>query len=644
MHRMLRLDMTTRQITETPLPREELLLGGRALTSRVVFQEVPPTCHPLGPRNKLVFAAGPLAGTLVSSANRLSIGGKSPLTGGIKESNAGGMVAYKLARLGIRALVIEGKPPAPGPWQVLVLDAQGARLEQAPAGFAGAGVYRKAHILAARHGRHAALALVGPAAEQMLLAAGIACTDPEGNPARYSGRGGLGAVLASKGILGLIVDDSSVPREALADAPAFASGLKRIAALVNGTPQTAEVFRKYGTAAMMVTTNTLGALPTRNFSRGTFEGASAIDGNALYETIVARGGQGDPSHACMRGCLIRCSNVFADKDGKAVVSPMEYENLGMLGSNCGIGDLDDIARLNHACNDMGVDTIDTGAALAVAMEAGLAPFGDAAFAEKAITGIARGEVLSKLIGSGAEITGKVLGQYRVPTAKGQSLAAYDPRGIKGTGATYATSPMGADHTAGNTPRAQIRHNDKTGQVELSANAQAGAALYDALGLCVMLMGAIKDPALFMDLVNARFGTAFTLEEARLMAARTLEQERAFNRNAGLGESADRIAEFFYVEENPDSRSIFDLTHADLTPITRGSLIPVTVESRLVWRKEPPRQVLIPQGTLVRDFLAALGEPELRDHALVAMGTAVCAPDRTILPGDALILLSVVSGG
>ncbi len=563
MQRIIRLDMTTGKFTEQNVCRENLLLGGRALTSRIISQEVAPTCHPLGKHNKLIFASGPLAGTLISSANRLSVGGKSPLTGGIKESNAGGMVAYKFARLGIRAIIIEGKPTTLGEWNLLHIDAKGARLVPAPKEFVGKGVYEKASILEKIYGKKAALALVGPAAEQLLLTAGIACSDAGGTPSRYSGRGGLGTVLASKGLLGLIVDDTNIPKETFADAKAFTNGLKTIADLINNTPQTAEVFRKYGTAAMTATTNTLGALPTRNFSRGTFEQAADIDGNALYDTIVARGGEGNPSHSCMLGCLIRCSNVFADKNGKAVVSPLEYENIGMLGSNCGIGSLDAIAKLNYACNDMGVDTIDVGAAIGVAMEAGCAAFGDADFAEKAISGIARGEVLSKLIGSGAEVTGKVLGQYRVPTAKGQAMAAYDPRSIKGTGVTYATSPMGADHTAGNTPRAQVEQHKKQGQVILSKKAQAAASLFDALGLCIMLGGAVKDPAIYTNLINARFGTFFTLDEAKTIAGTTLEIERNFNIQAGLGAGSDRIAEFFYEQVNPDSNSVFDFTDSEL---------------------------------------------------------------------------------
>ncbi len=564
MQKILRLSMRTQSFSETLLAPEDITLGGRALTSRIVHKEVPPTSHPFGRHNKLIFAGGALAGTLVSSSNRLSIGAKSPLTGGIKESNAGGNLAYKMGRLGIRALVIEDI--SPHGWWMVYIDAAGAKVIPAPTEIVGVGLYARGKILRELFGKHAGLALIGPAGEQRLMAAGIAMTDPEGIPARFSGRGGLGAVMASKGLLAVIVDDSAAPKETMADSDTFRAALKEIGNLVITTPQTAEIFKKYGTNAMLTTTNTLGALPVRNFSRGTFEQAAKLDADALYATIISRGGEGTPSHACMRGCLIQCSNIFPDATGKAIVSPLEYENIGMLGPNCGIGDLDTIANLNYACNDMGVDTIDTGAALAVAMEAGVAAFGDGDFALRTIQGIQEGAFLSKIIGSGAETTGKVLGQYRVPTAKGQAMAAYDPRSIKGTGVTYATSPMGGDHTAGNTPRMQVKHHEKEGQVANSNAAQHAAIFFDSLGLCIMLGAAVKDASLITNLINARFGTHITLEATKAFASATLELERDFNRRAGLGAEADRVAEFFYEESNPDSGAIFDFTPEELTTV------------------------------------------------------------------------------
>ena len=565
MPNILRISLASKSSTLQALTGPDILLGGRALTARFLRDEVPATCNPLGRHNKLIFAGGALAGTLVSSVSRLSIGAKSPLTGGSKESNAGGVVAYKLGRMGIRAVIFEDRLPKEDGWIIVKIDTKGVSFEPA-ADMMGMGVYEKARLLAKRYGNNVGLALIGPAGEQCLVCAGIACTDPEGAPTRYSGRGGLGAVLASKGILGVVIDDSQAPREDLADSAAFMEHLKRVADLVNTTPLTCDVFRKYGTAAMMDITNNIGALPVRNFSRGSFELVHNIDGTALHAAIAARGGEGNVSHACMRGCLIQCSNIYPDAHGRALVTPLEYETLGMLGANCGIGDLDAIARLNYQCNDMGVDTIDIGAAIAVAMEAGLAPFGDTEFAQKVITGIAEGAVLSRLIGSGAEITGKVLGVYRVPTVKGQALAAYDPRAIKGTGVTYVTSPQGADHTAGNTPRLQIKQHEKEGQVAHSRNAQQGVALLDALGICMMLGGAVKDMNLIISLINARFGTSFTLDEASMLALSTLAAEREFNVQAGITQAHNRAPEFFYEEMNPDSKSIFDFTEEELAAL------------------------------------------------------------------------------
>jgi len=560
--RILRISLASKTSVLHDLQGSNILLGGRALTARIVRDEVPGPCDPLGRHNKIIFSGGPLAGTLVSSASRLSIGAKSPLTGTSKESNAGGVVAYKLGRLGLRAVIFEDRLPDEDGWTIVKIDAKGVSFESG-ADLAGLGAYEKARRLSGRYGKEAGFALIGPAGEQRLVCAGVACTDMEGSPGRYSGRGGLGAVLASKGILAVVVDDGEAPKEEFADRAAFTGLQKQLAELINTNPGTCEVMRLYGTASMMDLTSSLGALPVRNFSRGVFESVDKINARTLHQTIEARGGEGRVSHACMRGCLVQCSNVYPDADGRTLVSPIEYENLALLGSNCGIGDLDAIARLNYLCNDMGVDTIDIGAAIAVAMEAGLAPFGDVKFAKDAIAGIAQGAVLSRLIGSGAAITGKVLGAHRVPVVKGQSMAAYDPRAIKGIGVTYATSPQGADHTAGNTARMPAKHHEKEGQADNSRAMQHFIALVDSLGICVMVSGAIKDMNMILSLINARFGTSFTLDEAKTLAAATLAAEREFNAKAGITAAHDRLPEFFYEEMNPDSRSVFDLTDEEL---------------------------------------------------------------------------------
>jgi len=560
---VIRVNMTTLEATEEKLPEEYQKLSGRALTSRMVYDLVPPGADPLGPRNKLVIACGLLAGTGLSCAHRTSVGAKSPLTGGIKESNSGGMAAFRMARLDIRAILVEGMA-GDGRRYALVVDKKGPRLEEAE-GLSMLGVYEKASRIYSRHGGRAGVVLIGPAGERRQVTAGIAVNDPEGSPGRYCGRGGLGAVMGSKGLLAVILDDGGAGPGKPARPGEFNRKAKEIAGWIRDNPLSAEVFPKYGTASMLNNTNALGALPTRNFSTGSFEGAEKINGYALYDTITGRGGEGAPTHACMPGCLIRCSNVYPGKDGRALVSPLEYETIAMVGANCGIDDLDAIARINHLCNDYGVDTIEVGCALGVAMEAGIIAFGDAGAAVEAVEEIGKGTHLGRILASGVVTAGRVFGVSRVPAVKGQGMPAYDPRSIKGLGVTYATSPMGADHTAGTTVRAKLRHTEKEGQARASRDAQLGVTMLDSLGLCMMLGMALKDRSVLAGLVSDRFGIETTLEELMGIAGETLSLEREFNRRAGITGVQDRLPEFFYHEVNPASGAVFDIYDEELYP-------------------------------------------------------------------------------
>jgi aldehyde:ferredoxin oxidoreductase len=151
----------------------------------------------------------------------------------------------------------------------------------------------------------------------------------------------------------------------------------------------------------------------------------------------------------LRGYVIACSNVFPDPSGKKTAASIQYENITLLGQNCGIGDLDDIAELNHLCNEVGVNAIETGAAIGVAMEAGMMPFGDAKGAKDLIRQIGQATYLGRVLGNGVVITGRVLDVRRIPVIKGQAIPGYDPHALKGNGVSYITSPMGADHTSGN---------------------------------------------------------------------------------------------------------------------------------------------------------------------------------------------------
>ena len=537
---IIRINLETGSVSRREQEKDDLLLGGRRLTGSIIAAEVPPECEPLSGRTKLVLACGPLAGTLVSSANRLSIGAKSPLTGGIKESNAGGMTGYLMGRLGIRAVVLEGRPGAPH-WTLIRISADGVELLPGDP-YLGLGLFEKA----------------GRAGERLQFSAGITNTDPDGEPSRYNGRGGLGAVMGSKGVQGIVYDASAAPKETFVDRAAFMEANREVARRINANPQTSQVYRQYGTAAMMDATSAMGALPTRNFSTGFFEGYEKINAEAMHRTILERGGEGATSHACMVGCLVKCSNIFPDRDGKKVCSPIEYENLGLLGSNLGIDDLDTIALLNRMCNDFGYDTIETGAAIGVAMNAGLAAFGDREAALRLMREVGEGTPLGRVLGSGAGITGKVFGCLRVPVAKNQAMPAYDPRAIKGVGVTYAVSPQGADHTSGNTVKSPVKQHLKDGQETVSRNAQVGFTVMDNLGLCILASGGIGDLGVVADLLKARWGVETTPERLRREAWETVLLERGFNRRAGLTPAHDRLPEFFEEEINPANGQVFDV--------------------------------------------------------------------------------------
>ncbi len=553
---IIRINLETGSVSRREQEKDDLLLGGRRLTGSIIAAEVPPECEPLSGRNKLVLACGPLAGTLVSSANRLSIGAKSPLTGGIKESNAGGMTGYLMGRLGIRAVVLEGRPGAPH-WTLIRISADGVELLPGDP-YVGLGLFEKARQLFERFGPKVGMTLIGRAGERLQFSAGITNTDPDGEPSRYNGRGGLGAVMGSKGVQGIVYDASAAPKETFVDRAAFMEANREVARRINANPQTSQVYRQYGTAAMMDATSAMGALPTRNFSTGFFEGYEKINAEAMHRTILERGGEGATSHACMVGCLVKCSNIFPDRDGKKVCSPIEYENLGLLGSNLGIDDLDTIALLNRMCNDFGYDTIETGAAIGVAMNAGLTAFGDREAALRLMREVGEGTPLGRVLGSGAGITGKVFGCLRVPVAKNQAMPAYDPRAIKGVGVTYAVSPQGADHTSGNTVKSPVKQHLKDGQETVSRNAQVGFTVMDNLGLCILASGGIGDLGVVADLLKARWGVETPPERLRRAAWGPVLLVRGVNRRAGLTPAHDRLPEFFEEEINPANGQVFDV--------------------------------------------------------------------------------------
>lgn len=539
-------------------------LGGRGLLARILVDEVPANCDPLGPKNKLVFAPGLLVGHMLSSCDRISIGAKSPLTGGCKEANAGGRTGLQLTHLGIKALVVEGVPAESG-WWLLHLSTAGVRFDRADE-LAGMGVFEVAPHLMERYGDKVAIALIGPGGEMRLNGAGIQNLDKDGVPSRIAARGGMGAVMATKGLKAIVIDASDGQRPPIADKEAFGEARKAYNKALMAHPQTA-TYRDYGTAAMAKMCHGFGALPTRNFSAGQFEGVETISGEYMRQQQLNRGGECEVSHACMAGCAIQSSNVYGGEDGKAIVSPLEYETIGLMGSNLGIDNLDTIAHMNHEVSDIGLDTIEIGASLGVAIEAGLMEFGDGDRAMELINEIRKGTPLGRILGNGPAVAGRVLGVTRVPVVKGQAMSAYDPRAIKGTGVTYATSPQGADHTCGLTIRAKVDHLDPKGQAKLSRNAQANVAGYDTLGACTFAsFGFGSAPSVIPALLNARYGWEVKRDILTVLGRQTIELEREFNRHAGFTKNDDRLPEWMVNEPLPPHDAVFDVPEEDLDTI------------------------------------------------------------------------------
>jgi len=540
------------------------------MTSAVVAKEVPPLCHPLGAENKLVIAPGLLSGSAAAMSGRISVGCKSPLTGGIKEANSGGQAAQVLGRLGYAAIVLEGKP-AEDKLYKLVVNKDGVEILPAD-DLKMLGNYDAVEKITAEYGDKICCLSIGQAGEMKLGAATVACTDMELRPSRHAGRGGVGAVMGSKGIKAIVLDDSGLSMRSPKDSDKFKEANKAFVAGLKQHPVTGQGLPAYGTNVLTNVVNEAGGYPTYNFKTGRFDKAAAISGETQAETETARGGKA--THGCHRGCVIRCSGTYMDKDGHYLTKQPEYETVWAHGGNCGIDDLDSIAMLDRLDDDFGLDTIEMGATIGVAMDAGLAEFGDAAKAIELVKEVGKGTPLGRILGSGAGVTGKVFGVERVPVVKNQSMPAYDPRAVQGMGVTYATSTMGADHTAGYAVTANIMGVGGSvdalkpeGQIELSRNLQIATAAIDSTGMCLFIAFAILDQEetfqALIDMINTFHGLNFTGDDFTEMGKKILKMERDFNERAGFGPKDDRLPAYFQQEQLAPHNITFQVNDADL---------------------------------------------------------------------------------
>jgi len=551
-----------RTIDRSDLHGEAIVKAGRYFIAKTLLELGAAEVDPLSPGNPLIFSAGPFAGTSFSNANRTSVGCKSPLTGGIKEANGGGSFSYGLGHQRIAGFTLHGASPD---WVVIHFKKDGAIEFDDASPYLGKGNFEAQDMLHKRYGKKVTIALCGPVGEYQGLIAGIAFSDKDGRPARLSARGGVGAVMGVKKVKAIVVDLDKIPP--FSEPKKVNAAIKDYSKMLLADSMVTSFYQKIGTMGMADLQNALGGLPVRNFSAGQMVDVSTGDkfkmgGEFISQLNVSRGGE--HTHACMPGCVIQCSNVYHDAAGKEVVSPVEYETLGLLGTNCGISDPDDLAQLNFIANDLGVDTIETGAMLAVLMEAGLGAFGDRQFMTDCLAEIRQGTERGRIWAQGTARVGEHYNVRRIPVIKKQAISAYDPRVVEATGITMMATAQGADHTAGNLPRLKTREMDAPAIVEQSVAHQARVAANDSLGLCIFGMSVTNPNTEFLTTaINAAHGTALTKDFFEALGRETLKLEHRFNRLAGFGEKDDELPEFFYAEALPPTNHVARFHAADV---------------------------------------------------------------------------------
>jgi len=444
--KVLRVDLSSGRIKTEEYPDHfyRQYFGGEGFIGYFLLKELKPGVEPLGPDNKLIFAAGPLTGAPAGGCGRHSVGGKSPLTGAFGEADSGGYWGAELKMAGFDAIIVEGKAEKP-----VYLSIQDSKVELKDARHLwGMKTLECQNAIRDELGDQLVKVLyIGPGGEKLVRYASV-MNDLDA----AAGRTGMGAVMGSKNLKAIAVRGRQ--RVSIADPAAF----KEIAGwIAENTPITNKGMHDFGTARMVSILDGVGGLPTRNFQQGTIEGANDISGQAMKDTILVR------RRACF-ACPVQCKReVKVDKP--YVVDPHyggpEYETIAALGSDCGITDLPAISKANELCNAYGLDTISCGATIAFAMECfenGLLSakdtggielrFGNTEAMLQMVEQIALrqgfGDTLAEGVARAAKKIGPAAEEYAMHI-KGQELPMHEPRLKQGMGVGYAISPTGADH-------------------------------------------------------------------------------------------------------------------------------------------------------------------------------------------------------
>jgi aldehyde:ferredoxin oxidoreductase len=562
--KVLRVDLTTQQISveEVDPHVAKDFIGGRGWAIKYLRDEVDPAVDPLSPENKLLFATGPLTDTPAPTGNRYMVVTKAPLTGAISVSNAGGMYPTEMKRTGFDMFIFEGRAEQP----VYLWINDGHVEIRSAEHLWGKSVPETEDALLEETDPKAKVACIGPAGERLVKIASIM-----NDKHRAAGRSGVGAVMGSKNLKGVVVRGTQ--RVTLAEPDEMKDLCRKVRQEVAADVKKGSSLREYGTAYVPIVTNEIGILPTRNFQTGVFEDVEGITGVVLTEKYLIR------PKACY-GCPIACGRKTKvevpgyEGEGEGP----EYETIASLGSACGLGDMAAVTKANYLCNELGLDTISTGVTIACAMELyekGILPqkdvgmplhFGDADAVIDLVEKTAYREGFGDALAEGSYRLAEKYGHPELSiTAKKQEFPGYDPRGSKGMGLLYATSNVGASHMAGDIAYMEVFGVPK--KIDpLSIERKPWYikhfedlfAIIDAAGLCVFLSirylcDATDDvmPTRLAALLSLATGADYTVESLLEAGDRVYTLERLFLTEAGFSRADDTLPRRMLEEPMPD---------------------------------------------------------------------------------------------
>ena len=561
--KIIRVNLTLRTIKVEDIPNGQLrkYIGGAGLAARMLYNELPAGVDPLSPQNKVIFLTGPLAGTIIPCGSRIGVYSKSPLTGGFFHSSAGGHFAPELKYAGYDGVIIEGSSRHP---VYLYVDNERCELRDA-SHLWGETTDVTQQLLKNDIGEEEAqLAVIGPAGERLVRFASVLVG------ARALGRGGIGSVLGAKKFKALAVRGKGTVE--VHDMKGTLELSRQITRIMRENPSTGQILPQFGTPVLVGANNALGVFGSKNWQQETFEGAQGLSGETMRDTIVVR------NKSCF-ACPIMCGKYTEVTEGPFAGNKLEgpeYENIFALGSMCGIDSIEAVAAAERECDNFGMDAIETGVAIAFAMEASekgiITPqetdglelvFGKEDILIPLIRKIGMRDGFGDLLADGVKRAADKIGKGSEHFAmhnKGMTFAGHSARGLPGFALGYATGPRGGSHHDSRPTGERtglVNRETIEGKGRYTAQVNHLMIFTDSLMLCHLaeaIWGPIEINQLVVDIVNRVTGMDMNLAEAGQTAERMWNVIRAFAMREGSRRHHDTLPRRFLTQPIPDGPS------------------------------------------------------------------------------------------